>query len=132
MLERLKARRANGEGGFTLIELLIVIIILAILAGIVVFAVGGTSKNAAVAACNSDAKSVETAVEAYDAQMNAFPTMSQLVESTTDANGNPVGPWLRSTPGTAYYVITIDSTGGVWVDGNNYDTATPNPCNAAS
>ena len=44
MLERVKQRRS--EEGFTLIELLIVIIILAILATIVIFAVGTTTKNA--------------------------------------------------------------------------------------
>src|SRR6202035_5267792 len=64
MLDRLQQKR-NDEGGFTLIELLIVIVILAILAAIVVFAVGTTTTNAKISACNADAKSVETAIEAY-------------------------------------------------------------------
>jgi len=63
----------RDEGGFTLIELLIVIIILAILAAIVVFAVGSTGANAKTAACNSDAKTFETALESYKAEVGVYP-----------------------------------------------------------
>ncbi len=91
MLNRLKRRR--GEEGFTLIELLIVIVILAILAAIVVFAVGTTTTNAKQSACNADAKSVETAAEAYKAQQGTYPgTIANLTTS------GPNGPWLRQAP----------------------------------
>jgi prepilin-type N-terminal cleavage/methylation domain-containing protein len=124
MWERMKEKR--NEGGFTLIELLIVIIILAILAAIVVFAVGTTGTNAKVAACNSDAKSVETAVEAYKAQTGTYPISStQLLTST-----GTTGSWLRSWPSSANsYTIALDpsTAGTVDVNGSNYDGAT-NPC----
>jgi prepilin-type N-terminal cleavage/methylation domain-containing protein len=71
MWERMIEKR--NDGGFTLIELLIVIIILAILAAIVVFAVGSTGTNAKTAACNSDAKTVETALESYKAEVGFYP-----------------------------------------------------------
>jgi len=76
----LQARRAEeGFGGFTLIELLIVIVVLGILAAVVIFALGGVTGQSKVAACNSDAKSVETAVEAYHAfpgnTDNSYPTV---------------------------------------------------------
>ena len=68
--ERMKAR---GQGGFTLIELLIVIAILGILAGVVVFAVGGVNATAQEKACEIEGKSVETAIQAYIADNEANP-----------------------------------------------------------
>jgi general secretion pathway protein G len=122
MWEKMKEKR--NEGGFTLIELLIVIIILAILAAIVVFAVGTSGTNARQAACNSDAKSVETAVEAYKAQNATYPTTPAQLTSGSSS-------WLRSWPSSANsYTITLDpsTAGTVDVNGSNYDGAT-NPCN---
>jgi len=57
-LKRLQAREGSG---FTLIELLVVIAILAILAGVVVFAVGNSTKNAEKAACKTERASIVTA-----------------------------------------------------------------------
>jgi general secretion pathway protein G len=68
--ERMKAR---GQGGFTLIELLIVIAILGILAGVVVFAVGGVNDTAQEKACEIEGKSIETAIQAYIADNDANP-----------------------------------------------------------
>ncbi len=130
MLNRLQEKR--DEGGFTLIELLIVIIILAILAAIVVFAVGTTTTNAKASSCNADAKSVETAVEAYKAQQGSYPaTMADLTTA------GPNGPWLRQAPtatlATNGYVISLLAGGVVDVQNNtagpsNYDTT--NLCNS--
>ena len=61
-----KRVQQRGEGGFTLIELLVVIAILAILAGVVVFAVGNSTKNAEVSACKTERASVITAIAAAD------------------------------------------------------------------
>ena len=58
----------KNDEGFTLIELLIVIVILGILATVVVFAVGGITDRGQESACDADAKTLEVAVEAYDAQ----------------------------------------------------------------
>lgn len=127
MWEALKEKRS--ENGFTLIELLIVIIVLAILAAIVVFAVGSTSLDAKKAACNSDAKSVETAVEAYKAQ-NGGTEPADMSALTTAVAGK--GPWLRSAPtatlaNNGYTITLVASTGEVDVTNNtggptSYDT----------
>jgi prepilin-type N-terminal cleavage/methylation domain-containing protein len=70
--ERLAAKR-NQEDGFTLIELLVVIVILGTLSAVVVFSVGSVTNRGTQAACKSDAKTLEVAVEAYRAQNNAYP-----------------------------------------------------------
>ncbi len=132
MWERMKEKR--NEGGFTLIELLIVVVILAILAAIVVFAVGTSTTNAKVAACDANAKSVETALEAYKAQTGSYPAaISDLTSSGTN------GPWLRSVPNETFnasdgYAITDGpaNSGQVWIvtgatASTNYDTS-PDPC----
>jgi prepilin-type N-terminal cleavage/methylation domain-containing protein len=95
MWERMSEKR--NEGGFTLIELLIVIIILAILAAIVVFAVGSTGQNAKTAACNSDAKTFETALETYKAEVGFYPGDPNLTTNT----GGPAIPNQGQTWGSA-------------------------------
>jgi general secretion pathway protein G len=65
MIQRSLAKKRSGEGGFTLIELLIVIVILGILAAIVVLAIGGLKDSSKTAACDAEAKTLETAEDAY-------------------------------------------------------------------
>jgi len=123
----LQERRANGESedGFTLIELLIVIVVLGILAAIVIFSLTGVTGQSQVAACNTDAKSVQTAVQAYETQNSGTaPTlMSQLV-----------GTYLHTAPTATVtsqgYAISLDATTAGQVDvttgtitNQNYDTA---------
>lgn len=118
MFERMIEKR--NEGGFTLIELLIVIIILAILAAIVVFAVGSTTTNATLSACQADKKSVETAVEAYKAQQGSFPAaISTLTGTFADPNNSAVtdGPWLREVPNATGYTISYNATTGAVTSG---------------
>jgi len=68
------SKRVNTarEDGFTLIELLIVIVILGILAGIVVFAVGTAKDDAESSACKSEYKTVVTAQEAHKAKTGGY------------------------------------------------------------
>ena len=56
------------DEGFTLVELLIVIVILGILATVVVFSVRGITDQGQQNACDTDARTMEVAVEAYFAQ----------------------------------------------------------------
>ena len=143
ILQRMVAKR--NEGGFTLIELLIVIIILAVLAAIVVFAVGTTTQNAVAASCNADAKSVETAMEAYKAQTGSYPSSVSAAHyaigyagQRRERDGGTVGS--RLAPGTGHYSISIDTTGGIYIlstaggspnSTNNFDI-TPSVCNTFS
>ena len=88
--------RSKGQSGFTLIELLVVIAILGVLAGVVVFAVGGVTKSANQKACKTERKTIETALEAYKADTGAYPASLILLN-----NGTP--QYLKSNP-TANFV----------------------------
>lgn len=100
--------RVDGdERAFTLVELLLVIVVLGVLAAIVIFSLSGTSSQAAVAACRTDAKSVAVAVNAYRTQHDALP--SALTDLSTGSS-----PYLQSLPSSPYYAISL-SGGSVYV-----------------
>jgi prepilin-type N-terminal cleavage/methylation domain-containing protein len=111
-------RLRRDERGFTLIELLIVIVILGILAGIVLFAVGGVTDRGAVAACKNDFKTIQTAVEAYRAKKGEPPP--DLVPSLTDPNGDTQFlVWDKAFTNTVS-AENAGAGGNVWDPGNGY------------
>lgn len=108
------AARKKNESGFTLIELLIVIVILGVLSGIVVFAVSGIQDRGNAAACKTDKKTVQVAVEAYYAKNGVYP-----------AAGDPgwlqltvgVDQLLRDKPAGTGYTITLGVGGLITATG---------------
>lgn len=81
MTDSHRPRAARHERGFSLVELLVVISIMGILAGVVVFAVGGVTDRGQTSACQTDTQTIRTAIEAYRAQNGSTtrPTEAQLV-----------------------------------------------------
>ena len=67
------ARDDRDDRGFTLIELLIVIVILGIMATVVVLSVGGIRDQTDKSTCESEARSVATALESYYARVGTYP-----------------------------------------------------------
>jgi general secretion pathway protein G len=128
-------RHEEGFDGFTLIELLIVIVVLGILAAVVVFALGGVTSQSASAACNADAKTVDVALAAYNAQNGAYPTTD--IATTTASNNAGMSPYIHSWPsnGPHYAIKWVAATNQLQVAVPNtgtfvpYDTA--NPCGGA-
>lgn len=118
MLQRLRALR-KSESGFTLTELLIVIVILGILTGIVVFAVGAFQDRGQAAACKSDKKATEVAVEAFKAKsaVSAYPPdLTALVpgylrEEPPQVVGDPEAYFITYTAATGAVAAQLDGGG---------------------
>jgi prepilin-type N-terminal cleavage/methylation domain-containing protein len=113
----------RNEEGFTLFELLVVIIILAILIGIVAFAVGSTRTNSLSASCTSDAKAFTTALEEYKALVGVFPgdvslQSGGLPNPSPQPLPNQGQTWGFQLPGTFGLLGNPAQTGGSWTAPN--------------
>ena len=140
MLKALDSRRTGGKRGFTLIELLIVMVILAILAGIVIISIGGVIGRGQETAYNAERESLQTAVLSYYASNNStWPTSGDTDPVSTPGNAgaidmslltvavDPALPYLDETPASAnedntrddavtngHYLWSVDASGHVF------------------
>ena len=81
-------RGKKGQQGFTLIELLVVVTILGILAGIVTLSLVGLTTRSNTAACNSEYKTVQAALDAYMANNNLATLPAVQTTYTNDMTGS--------------------------------------------
>jgi prepilin-type N-terminal cleavage/methylation domain-containing protein len=134
-LKRWGFKRLGGKKGFTLIELLIVLVILAILAGVIVMAVGGVFGTTEEQAYNACRDQLQTAAVGYiatntstsvdDLQIGANNTLNicLLLGSVTDGLLREVPDGCRAAncnsaacsgcDATASYEWRIDDDGNV-------------------
>jgi len=102
----------KSRKGFTLIELLIVMVILAILAGIVIISIGGVIGRGQATAYNADREQIQSAVSefmtrptdpSYGHVIGAVPLVDpNTSKPATDWNNSP-----NAIPGESYFVVAM-------------------------
>jgi general secretion pathway protein G len=104
----------NQDKGFTLVELLIVIVILGILATVTVFAVRGITDTGQQNACDTEAKTVVTASEAFYAENGTVPADVQaLFDANYLGDDGAVANWtLADNTANNGAVVTLTATAG--------------------
>lgn len=122
VFNRVARRRRGGQGGFTLIELLVVIAVLAILAAIVIFNVVGVTNRGKSSSCQTDVKTIQTAMDAYYNDQTPPGWNGQFTANTYNTAGgadpfpvfDPLVPnYVHSNPGTnCSQIIITDNTIG--------------------
>lgn len=97
-LQRSSASRFK-QSGFTLIEIMVVIVILAILAGLVVPKVVGQSDKARVKTTETALSTVSNALDMYKVDNSRYPTTAQGLEALTtppaEAKNYPDGGYIK-------------------------------------
>ena len=117
-----RRRGVELEPGFTLIELLIVIVVLGILAATVIFALTGITGQSATAACQSDAKTYEIAVAAFE---NSPANTTNLPPANTAALITGAGgPYLHQSANNSGYVVALVGDTPTSADVNNVANVT--------
>lgn len=114
--------------GFTLIELLLVLVILAILAGIVVPKFTGRSEQARQSAAKSDITNLKTALAVFETDCGRFPTTEESLQALVSRPGELTGwqkPYIEKLPndpwGNAYIYRSPGS------DGKDFDLFSAGP-----
>lgn len=119
--------------GFTLIELMVVIAIIGVVFSIIITSAALVRKNSQDAQRQSDLRSIQSALEQYNADQTFYPTTSSMGTLATTLNqldntvGNPSPPsskriYLGTIPkdptgGTyAYYAVSVDASNNAIVD----------------
>ncbi len=94
-----KSRTRLNQSGFTLIEIMVVIVILAILAGLVVPKVVGQSDKARIKTTETALATVSNALDMYKVDNSRYPTTAQGLDALTtppaEAKNYPDGGYIK-------------------------------------
>ena len=102
-------RYETGKHGFTLIELLIVVAIIAILAAIAVPNFLEAQVRSKVSRCESDMRSIATALESYRLDHNMYPPVADIGGSWGGHSWPAIGPaeGLRTLSTPVAYMTSL-------------------------
>lgn len=94
--EHYKARR-NGQQGFTLVELLLVLVILALIAGLVLPGIIGKAESAKAKAASSQISRISMSVESFYLDTGSTPdSLEELVNEPSGVAGWN-GPYIKNS-----------------------------------
>ena len=136
-LRRWGFKRLGGKKGFTLIELLIVLVILAILAGVIVMAVGGVFGTTEEQAYNAARDQLQTAAVGYVATNTSTSVDDLQIGGNNSLNiclllGSVTNGLLREVPDGARAVNCNSAACSGCADTNHYDWRIDDNGNVAS
>ncbi len=104
-------RQPRRDGGFTLLEVLLVVVILAMLAGVGIFALMGTREKAEKDTTQLLLQDISTALDTFSLHMRRYPTEQEGLEALRtkpeetgeEAPGAQwAGPYLKREPRDAW------------------------------
>jgi general secretion pathway protein G len=105
-------RPPQHRAGFTILELLLVLVILAILAGIVGSRFVGQSQSARVKAAHTQLENINLALNRFEIDLGRFPTGSEGLNALIERPGDNAkawqGPYLDGT------AIPLDQWSNAW------------------
>jgi general secretion pathway protein G len=115
-VRQVRERFGRRAAGFTLVEIMVTIVVLGILAGVVLFALGGITQKGAQAACRADGATVSSAISDLD---NEYPNVFEAAASTSAASAENLllgtsygGPYISSWPSNStHYAFTVSNAG---------------------
>jgi prepilin-type N-terminal cleavage/methylation domain-containing protein len=127
-MDMIKKRMAvRGQSGFTLVELLVAVAILAILAGVAVFAIGNLTSTADTNACKTEKDTFTTAAAAGQAA-NSKPYLNIQASTVTTV---PRSPAVTGDPASfrgKYWSLNNEIPTAVAPQNPSYVGATPQVC----
>jgi len=103
-------QRHRQQGGFTIVELLIVVIVIAILAGIAIVSYGGIKKNTSNSLTQDTLRKASTAVLEYKAEYDSYPSSIPLSAPV------PEGVGLALTETTSETTFCINAVNANYAD----------------